>query len=608
MAEYFLQPIRNPVKYIMEMFKSLSYDPRLAIADSVFGREYNIYAFSTAPLITDPSNYWITWGGYFDNPVGYGFQVFLNFFLTEVFTTAALVSTENCFYIDTVNDILYMNITYKPWQYPAWAKLYDNHESTFTNAPKNAMNPSDIYYGAVKVLPRMKAPSISNKLSSAISGIIVYNNFQIDINNADGKFDDFNITDFFNTPIQVNKTTENAETIEDFNLIRRGFVSDIPITFDKMQVKGSEQTYIMNREFCRKFTADDYPNIPEGNINNDIPVAWGPVLKAPLIEINRDSGDPCTWIEYIALDSEYITSVSYVYDSDGNTLTHTFNSSTGIIRVTEVDGDGEAIEGESATVVGKADNKLGQVIIDALAANENLPYVEGIWDITETNAYLSICADVGFYFGGGTTKELVEAVLKSDNAYLIQKNNGLWTIRQWGQEYDVFQIPSYLFTQKPKKNFKDAYKYFCSTVEILYNLNVNDDNYGMTYVNDSSEKEIYNEYHKSFTAPFKTDLVDIDDITNLAERLIERFGAIRETLQVGLGVDTYQVNLLDTVYILPIVNSRIFSSYSKFIVKENNPGQDILTMEGIDPGYMLTFDGVPAMVDINDYLVVNNVN
>ena len=577
-----LTPIRNSIKYIAELFKILTYDPRLAIANNIFGREYNIYSFSIAPLIIDENNYWIKWGGNFDNPYGYGFQIFMNLFLVEVFSSLNLIITENSFYVDIENNLLYMNIPLKPWQYSAaYSGLYGNRESTFSSAPRNLSNLSDVYYGVVRTYPRMKVPSFNSKLNDIISGIIVYNDFSIDVNNADGKFDGFDIIDFFNIPIQVSKTTEDANSIEDFNLIRRGFVSDIKVAFDKIQIKGVDQFYIMNRDFCKKFNADDYPNIPESNINNDIPVAWGSVKNIPLFEIDKDTGDPATWIKYIALDPDYITAISAVYDSDGNAFDPgdiSFDSDTGIIEITALDDDGEVIEAESADVTGKANNKIGQVIIDALENNENLAYIEGIWDINETNDYLDVCAEVGFYFDGGTTKDLIENVLKNDNAFLIQKHNGLLTIRQWGQTYEMHTIPTYLATKEPKKEFKDASKYYCSTVKILSEKNHNDDNFLSIYIDNSREAEIFENYRKSFIAEFETDLINEDEIADLAERLLERFGNVRETLEISVGVDTFGINLLDIVKFEANINNRIFSEYSRWIVKECDPGQDIIVM------------------------------
>lgn len=590
-----LTPIRGTIKYIAELFKKneTDFDPRLATSPNNIDRSYNIYAFSVAALITDSTNYWIVWGGYFDNPVGYGLQIFLNRFLVEVFILSNLLSTENSFYVDQNNDIVYMNIPRKPWQYfSAYATLYNNFNSTFSSAPKNANNASDVYYGTVKTIPRMKVPSFDNKLNDIISGITVYNDFQISIFNHDGEFDGLDIIEYFNTPIQISKGNGDLTSIEDFNRIRYGLIQDIDVSFDTLQIKGVDQFYLMNKDFCKKFTIDDYPNIPDDNINNDIPVAWGDVIGISVFEINRDSADPCTWIEYIAIDRDYITAVDAVYDENGNELTFSFDSDTGIIRVTELDDDGEAIESESADVTGKIDSRLGKIIIEALEENENIAYVTGIWDIDETDDYLDICPDLGFYFDGGITRDLIEDVLKNDNAFLIQKNNGLLTLRRWGETYNVHTIPTYLTTQKPKKNFNDASKYFCSTIKIKSQKNYVNDNYLSIYIDDSLESSIFETYRRSFTAEFETDILNESDIEDLAERLLDRFGNVRETIIIGLGVDTFQINLLDTIlYEAWINDDRSFSEYTEWIVKECDPGQDTLTMEGTGIRYLLSFDG-----------------
>jgi hypothetical protein len=70
------------------------------------------------------------------------------------------------------------------------------------------------------------------------------------------------------------------------------------------------------------------------------------------------------------------------------------------------------------------------------------------------------------------------------------------------------------------------------------------------------------------------------DAENLAARFLERFGEVRETLKVGVGVDTYKVNLLDTIKYNCKINNRQFASYQNWIVKECDPGQDTLTIEG----------------------------
>ncbi len=579
-------PLRQNVKYIAELFQSNQWSPTVAIAPNNFSRQKNIFSFSIAPLITDSGNYWITWGGYFDNVVGTGVQVYMDKFLIEVFLESNLLVTENSFYIDIANNICYMNIDKNPWQYfTAYASVYGNPLSTFSTAPRNEDNLSDIYYGNVRAIPRLEIPSLNNAISDAISGVNVYNSFNINIDNRDGFFDGVDILNYFNTPLQISKTSTNAQSIDEFNQIRFGIVQDIKVDFKKIQITAVDQFYLMNKEYCRKFTKDEFPNIDEGTLNENIPVGWGTLYGIEPIEVDKDTSDTPKWIDYIALDKSHITSVQGVFDKDGNSLTYSFNPTTGIIRVTSVDGNGEVIEAEYMNVTGKTDCSIGEIIIEALAQNEKIQYIEGIWDLAETNDYLSYCADIGFYFDGGTTKELIEGVLKNDIAFLIQKNNKLLTIRQWGKTYDEHYFESWLATQAPKKNFRDATKYYCSSAKINYRKNWVNDAFERSYLNNSSELELFGRWRKSYIAEFDTDLVAEADAIDLSNRIIERFGNVRETLEVGLGADTFEINLLDTVIFEPTINGREFSTWSKWVVKECDPGQDIIKMEGLEKFY-----------------------
>jgi len=84
--------------------------------------------------------------------------------------------------------------------------------------------------------------------------------------------------------------------------------------------------------------------------------------------------------------------------------------------------------------------------------------------------------------------------------------------------------------------------------------------------------------------------------------MIQRFGRIRETIKIGVGYDTYAINLLDKVTFICNINNRDFSSYYTWIVKEADPGQDEIVIEGDDIAYYITFDGKIALVD-NKYLI-----
>lgn len=541
----------------------------------------------------------------------------MNFFLQEVFDDESLVLVLNSFWIDSDNLLVYMNLPLNPWQYfTAFTAMYVNGDSTFSTGPKDEENPSDQFYGDLLVRPVMEVPTIQNKLSDAISGIVIYNSFSIVANNSDGVYDSYNVLRFFNTPLQISKTTENAQTLADFNIIRRGIINDIKVSFDRIEVEATDQLFLFNKQYCRKITKSEFPNVDDGNLNDDIPVAWGPVYNIKTFEVDRDTAETPTWIDYIVLDRGYITSLDAIYDTDGVAITgYTFDAVSGIFRVTEVDGDGDVKEAETADATGRENNLLGEIVVDALLENENIPYVAGFWDLVETDYYISISDEQGFYFKGGITRELISKVLKNDTAFLIQKNNGLFTIRRWGLDYETWRIPAWVITKNPQKNFQDATKFFCSSARIKYQPRHEDDEYAFQYLNDMSERDIFEEYRKSFTADFETDLTDEISANELSERILSRFGQVRETVSVGLGVDTFQINPLDKIALDLDINERQFSQYGSWIVKAVDPGQDMLTLEGLEltesttldfetwDEQNLLLDGESALLDDEEWLI-----
>jgi len=572
--------ITKPVKYIAELFKLFNAKPN-GQAPNNFLRNNNIYAITIQPH--PASSYWLDWGGTYDTlESAFSLQVFYGLFLSPVSDIQTLLDTENSFFVDVENFTVYTNTPRAPWQYfTALTALYDNTGSTFATAPKNPANLSDNFYGVVQADVRMSVPKLNNKLNDVTSGIRVYNSFSIIIDNHDGKYDAFEIVEFFNTPIRIIKDSNGAQDILEFKQIRRGVVQDIDVDFQSMKISGVDMLYQMNKEVCRKFNITDFGvDIDEGLINDDVPVGWGAIKKVPLIKLRELAGN---WIEYIALDPDYLTSVEFVYDKDGNNYGSGNWSllANGRIRVTKTDG-GNVVEAETADVTGLANCNIGNIIIQILVEKEDLQYTASVWDIAETDMYLSKCAEVGFYFDGGDTKKLIEDVLKNDLAFLIQKNSGLLSIRRWGETYTLHKIPSWAITKRPAKDYKTGADMYCSSVLVRYDFSVDTDDFGFAYLDDSKELDLFEEFRRSRVGEFLTVLKNEVDAQDFAGRLLDRFGNIREAVKIGIGYDTFEIDLLDTVELDVVLNGREFSKYSKWIVTEADPGQDVLKMEGLE--------------------------
>ncbi len=564
------------ILYLAELFKKLEWEPVLCTTPNNFDREDNIYFFDTAQNLT---SYWVTtWDGFFDTPIGTDIQVFFDLFLFEVSSEALLKSTINSFFVS--GDLVFVNIPRKPWQYfKSSAQISSSESTSYSTGPKNSADPSDIKYDGKKYLPILKVPSINNKLSDPISGISLFPTFSYQLDNNDGRFDNDDEFNFFNTPTFILKSFEKDNpSISDFKTIRRGLVEFVKPDFKKYFVTVADYDRFFTNEITRVFTVAEFPNIEDNVINKNIPIGYGSLVKIPLFQIDKDTAPTPTFIDYVAIEPTQVFSVSSVFDSDGNSLSFTLSS--GIIRVTELDGGGEVIPGDSVTLEGKQGFFVGSIITELINDFSNFKYFEGNWDVTETDAYIAISDEVGFYFKGGQLKKAVTELLKNDSAFLITKNDGRLTIRRWGETYGSHTIDSWrIFTDKLKKNSTSIAKYYASSININYNKIVKFNSFNDTFLNDDNEIEIFEKFKRSVTSNYNTILINEADVSDLSDRLLNRFGNMNNLVSVSVGYDTSEINLLDTVNIDIVPNGRVFSDFAQWIVRQVNPSQDSLLLE-----------------------------
>lgn len=434
----------------------------------------------------------------------------------------------------------------------------------FSSAVRNPIEPSNSTYpdsggSPIRYPVRLFIPKINNKISDSISGAIILPQYTVEIENRDGKYDNVETLGWFNIPLTLYRADAEDPLLSDFSPIFSGKI-DYPIVGENSVRLIVNNTYrSLTEEVCKTFNDTDYPNIPDNTKDKSIPIGYGPdLMNVPLFAIDTTSPD-----DYIAIDPDYLVSVSTVYDSDG--LSIAFSELNGIITATG---------GKTADVAGVAGNTIGDIITSEVAVKSGILYTSDNWDITETNEYINTSGNLNFYFKGGSVRQLVDAVLKSDNAFLFTKNNGLLTIRQWGRSYAVHEISSGRIMKFPNKNFQDALKYYNSRADIQYEKNISDGSY---------EKQISSGTNPVFdkvrVVPYPTDLYTTGQIVDLGDRLIKRFGILSEIIQLASGVSAIGINLLDQVNIDVNINGRQFTGKNKWIVRECDPGQDVLSLE-----------------------------
>jgi hypothetical protein len=556
------------ILYLIDLFSQIVYSPINASTPNTFQRNYNIYYFD---ITKDLTSYWVTtWNGFFDTPNSTELQIFFNEFLVEVFTQDALENNVGVFYVD--GNFIYLNLELKPWQYfKKLTSLYDAEDGRFSTAQADPNNPSDWKFSGSNndYKPYFLVPSINNKISSPLSDISLQQQFSFSIINNDGNLDNIEDKNYYNVPVSIRKAIEDIPTISDFSTIHRGLVESVSLTLNSISVNSVDYNKLLTSEVTGFFNSIDYPNLPNEQESKPIPIGYGPLNKVPLILV-EDGG---SFFDYVAIEPSQITSVSIVYDSDGNSIS--FTETGGIIRTTT--------EAASADINGKINNKIGEIIIELIDSYSIFKFNSSNWDLTESNNYVSISKSIGFYFASGNLKTAINKILKNDNAFLIQKNDGRFTLRQWGQVYSQHNIDYWTLVNENslKKNTVFAAKYYQSSARVNYNKIEITNIFNNTFLYEEDELNNFGEFKRSKIVNYDTSLLNEIDAADLGKRTTDRFGRMNPDIIIETGKNTSAINLLDTVLLEININGRLFTETYGFIVREINPAQDRILLESI---------------------------
>lgn len=549
------------IRFLAEVYRRTEYLPERALAAAVAVDQggVKVSKIDCTPHPT-AATYWTTWGGTYDNPETTRLAVFLTEYLelysdiADMITAdMAMVRGTDCIYIATGDKY--------PWQYGSWETEISSVDG-YASAIPNPASPSDDKLSGVRYPVRLQIPQLSIKLPDIINGSALQNaTFSAVLENADGYFDRTDDNNIFNVPFYLLKSAVEDPGLDDFQIVRRGFVDDITVSFSQITIKAATVFRSLTEQACSKsITLAQFPDAGD-NVGKLMPLAFGTCECEP-IEVGT--------AQYLICDPDYYVSVSAVYDGDGALVDPgDYTAAAGILTMTGGDTP------ERVVFEGSASNKIGQIITDEMAAKSGIRYAASQWDTTETDTYRAGSPKVNIMFDGGTVQDLVTRCLKSDNAFLIEKSDGLLSLREWGETYTNHSLAAWQITQQPEKTYLEN-KYFCSSVRVLY--------YGGAEVVDASEeRDLIELYRKQQRRDFETDLASGTDATALAASLLSRLGGRPDTFRVALGVDTSAISLLDTVtFAAPLtVNGRQLSPATVYIVKEIDVAQDVILIEAV---------------------------
>jgi len=545
------------VNFLAELSVRFDHEIHFTPSNSA-ARQNNIYELDITK--NPPASYWTEWGGTYDNFQGTQIELYIRQFLEKVYSWNNLLLTPYSLYVR--NDfIVFVNIPMHPWLY-SLPEVEAQNVNYFLHSALNPEKPTNNLIKGDSVPTKLALPSLTVKLSDNINGITLNQGFSVSLINNDGYFDDEERWNIFNTPLRLKKTLTDKPAYEDFKDIRVGLIENTVTNFEDFQVEAGDRFRTMDNPVCGIITEDTFPGIiiDEKSLNKNIPIVYGR-KRVKLQKLN----------ETMYLAAEYVSQVIGIYDKDGNTLSHTFDSGTGIITTLANNVD-------NAVIVGYTKNKIGDIIKDLVTRKAGIPYLDANWNIDEVERYVETSPRVNFIIESGNIKNAIQNVLKNDVAFFIQRYDGIFTIRKYGTEYATHRIPSWAVTQKPEKTWGTAQENYFSSCIINYDK---DGDAFKSFLYTERAYEAEDTYRRLVRREFDTDLANESEAVELAEVLSDRYSTMMQTIKVPVGIDTSSFQLLDRVVFDAGINDRKFSKGEIFIVKELDPAQDILTLEEI---------------------------
>jgi hypothetical protein len=542
-------------------------------------RQNNVYELDINP---HPKNtYWTDWGGIYDNFTAKQIELYFGQFLRKVSLLYDMLSQPFSLFINE-NFFVYVNLPEHPWLYADY-ETGAGYDIQLLSAALNPDKPSDNHLLGSNAPVRLSVPDFTVKLSDNISGVVLNQDFRVALYNDDGYFDDEKKLNIFNTPLYLKKAVKDNPVYQDFKTIKVGLIESAVTAFDSFEINASDRLRGMDSPMCLTVGETHFlHNITDDKIlGKNIPVVYGR-KEVELLKLDET--------QYLA--AEYISGLIGLYDSDGAPLrNYSYDPLTSIITSSR--------EAKTAVIIGYADNRIGQIIKDLIERRAGIRYSGMNWNTDEADYYINSSARVNVAINSGDVKSAVQNILKNDMAFLIQQNDGRFTLRKYGVEYPLREIRRWLITKKPEKTWVTAQENYFSSCVINYDFTDKETFSSLLYSDNESEAERV--YRRKVRKTFDTNLAETKDALTLAKLLAGRYSTIKQTVKVSVGADVSGYELLDTV-IMPLgVNGRAFGNAATFIIKEINPAQDVLTLEEINIVFDVTGEYPYMNNHIKDY-------
>ena len=467
--------------------------------------------------------------------------------LTNVTSTATVLTTEDSFYFDETNQILYVHLD--NWDEPSMYSMVIGEVEGYANF--GGVYGDLLYEGRINSIP-----SISKSRDSLYYGRMSFGGGQVGLINEDGKFNEWG--ERFNLFGQEARLLMGFDDMAyaDFEKIYTGYMEKVSIGRDDMKITLADPRKRFSRLIPNKsFTLSDYPNLKASNEGKTIPIAYGALLNVPATCTNEEEATSTFTFKLADTTYHSINAITTVYVTTSATRTVT-PSSTNLLDAsftltTANYGTGNTVSVDMTGyeyATGTAIQNGLDIIEDLLLNYMDINYNANLFDTTEWASANALARDTSIFID--QPKEIYRAIEDISNSVygkMIVKRDGKYSFRLYNPLNAHSQVVDYSeIMNRPILDYDPEET--LTSVRVGYNKDWSAGSLQF-YNYDDKEDAIFEKFRIHQSKDYESLLIASADSLALAKDIMEIRGDAIKTFNVVTKMQSIDREVGDWVFV-----------------------------------------------------------
>jgi len=471
---------------------------------------------------------------------------------TKVFNLADLRTQNESFYFNYAEQRLYIHFDNMTWHFGETVRM-GSVQGLIDNIDME--RPDGAYYNDIYYEPRItKLPTLNSAKDPLFWGLLSYKGLSINIENADGAYDNFTELDVFGQSARWKLGFSGIEYSE-FVTVKTGYITNPKWDNYSLTLNMQDPRDRLSADIAtNKLDKATYPNLSDDNVGESKPVCYGVVRSAKSICLDELASSP-TNNTFLIADTEFnaISALTKVYrkvDNDTQDITASVVSSdlsegTFLLPHSTV-FDGDSLYEITIDFTGSTIENGFDVMQDIYENYGEIQFLSSNYNIDEWNDEKTGASDVGIYLGKPTTiKKAFEEITKSIQSFWLIQDDGLISNRIFNENRTIKKrIENDEWENEPK--FSKPEKEYLSSSTCEYDKKQDANSY-RKYENLDYSVEAQRKYKVQKSKSFKTLLTNKTDATKFTQNILDRSANVQTTVKRRTLLKHIDLQIMDFI-------------------------------------------------------------